>query len=665
MLSIVGQLAFIQLHAGRTATAELKSKMNEAAAIQSASLAGPLWNIDEKQVSLILSAMAIDPDVLGAVVYDEYEGVVARVGTLEESGATVYFEDTPIQYPSGGELRFIGRLIVAFTDQRVRAAVREQQVMATEVGVLLVLAIVLSVVYAHRRTIGLPLGRLLESIECLRKENVRQPVEWQSSDEIGVVIAAFNDLQHRQESTERRLRSARDELERRVGDRTSMLAAVTNEATRARDEALNARAQLMEAIEAISEGFVIYDKQDRLVLCNSNYQKYFSDAVGEVMGGIVDVGAYRETVLKSAFEYGMFPDFEGSTEEFLSWWRDNLMSSVEVRFSNGVWVKINEELSPDAGIVGVYTDITEVKSREDELAELIERVTAARDEAMEATRAKSRFLANMSHELRTPLNAVIGITEMLEEEARDDGLSGYVEPLERVSNAGRHLLHLINEILDLSKVEAGRIELEIEDIDVSELIAQVAMTAQPLADANRNRLIVDCPDDAGTIRSDPTRVRQVVLNLLSNACKFTEDGEVSLRAARCASDGNEWIRFVVADTGIGMTPEEQSWVFQEFSQADSSTTRKYGGTGLGLAISRRLCRKMGGDIEVVSDPGVGSMFTAWLPGALDEMQPAGDGAPLPAIAKARQEAMEPSANRDLVIDDGPGEPGDRRVDTAR
>ena len=433
--------------------------------------------------------------------------------------------------------------------------------------------------------------------------------------------------------------------------REQQLSELVDEIGTTRDEALNARIQLIEAIEAITEGFVVFDEEDRLVLCNSNYRQYYADAVGEEVAKLVEPGARRETILEAAFERGMFPDNKGTTEEFLSWWRDNLLNTVEFRFSSDVWVKIDERLSPDASVVGVYTDITEVKRREAELAELVDRLTVARDQAMEATRAKSQFLANMSHELRTPLNAVIGITEMLEEDVRDDGLDDYIEPLNRISGAGKHLLHLINEVLDLSKVEAGRIELHLEDIDVAGLIDTLATTAQPLADKNGNRLTIHCADDFGAMHADLTRVRQVVLNLLSNACKFTEGGEVSLTVDRQTAGGRNWIRFAVTDTGIGMTPEQQDKLFQEFSQADSSTTRKYGGTGLGLAISQRLCRMMGGDIDVTSEPGVGSTFVARLPVAVGATRPGGKE----ALERAATEAVAGTAglasNRALVIDD--------------
>ena len=426
-----------------------------------------------------------------------------------------------------------------------------------------------------------------------------------------------------------------------IKQREQRLSDLVDELGATRDQAMRARTQLTEAIEAISEGFVVFDETDRLILCNSNYRRYFADTVGEDVAALLVPGAERETVLKAAFEHGMFADFRGTAEEFLRWWRDNLLNPVEMRLTSGVWVRIEEKLSPDAHVVGIYTDITEVKTHAAQLSDLVDRLRAARDQAMEATRAKSRFLANMSHELRTPLNAIIGITEMLEEEVRDDGPDDYHEPLERVSAAGRHLLHLISEILDLSRIEANRVELHIEDIDVAGLIEELASTAQPLADRKGNRLTVRAAEELGTMRSDPVRVRQVVLNLLSNACKFTESGEVGLSAARQTSEGRDWIRFEVADSGIGMTREQQSRVFEEFAQADSSTTRKYGGTGLGLAISRRLCRVMGGDLELTSEPGIGSTFTARLPAVWHPGAPAGNEV---AEQPPSEDALEASAD---------------------
>jgi signal transduction histidine kinase len=229
----------------------------------------------------------------------------------------------------------------------------------------------------------------------------------------------------------------------------------------------------------------------------------------------------------------------------------------------------------------------------------------------EASQHKSQFLANMSHELRTPLNAIIGVTEMLREDA--EALKQDLEPLDRVLGAGRHLLALINDILDLSKIEAGRMELHLETFPLAPVIKDVARTIEPMATKNSNRIVIDCSVDLGTMHADQTRFRQSVLNLASNANKFTEKGTITIAAHQEQENGRDWITVAVADTGIGMTPEQMAKLFQEFSQASSATASKYGGTGLGLAISKRFCQMMGGDITVESAPGSGSTFTIRLP----------------------------------------------------
>jgi len=230
-----------------------------------------------------------------------------------------------------------------------------------------------------------------------------------------------------------------------------------------------------------------------------------------------------------------------------------------------------------------------------------------------ASEHKSQFLASMSHELRTPLNAIIGLTEMMVTNAARFGTEKALEPLRRVNAAGTHLLSLINEILDLSKIEAGKLELHPERINLARLIDEVVGTAGQLAEKNQNRLIVEAQENLGTLNADSLRLKQILLNLLSNACKFTKEGQVALRVRKVA-DGRDWVELAVADSGIGMTAEQQAKLFQDFTQADSLTARRYGGTGLGLAISRKLARMMGGDVTVTSEPGKGSVFTVRLPG---------------------------------------------------
>jgi signal transduction histidine kinase len=216
----------------------------------------------------------------------------------------------------------------------------------------------------------------------------------------------------------------------------------------------------------------------------------------------------------------------------------------------------------------------------------------------------------MSHELRTPLNAIIGYSEMLQEEAEDLDQETLIPDLQKVNTAGKHLLGLINDILDLSKIEAGRMDLYLETFEVGQVVRDVQAIVQPLVEKNRNELVVTCPDDIGTIHADLTKVRQTLFNLLSNATKFTDHGVIHLSVSRDAAD---CLTFAVSDTGIGMTEEQLGRLFEAFSQAEASTRSKYGGTGLGLAISRHFCRLMGGDLTVESDYGEGSTFTVRLP----------------------------------------------------
>ena len=259
----------------------------------------------------------------------------------------------------------------------------------------------------------------------------------------------------------------------------------------------------------------------------------------------------------------------------------------------------------------------------------------------EASQHKSQFLSSMSHELRTPLNAIIGLTEMMVTNAARFGTEKAQEPLRRVHRAGTHLLGLINQVLDLSKIEAGKLELSPDSVNLTPLIDEVVDTARPLAEQNNNRLMVKCQENLGSLTVDPMRLRQILLNLLSNACKFTKQGEVTLLARKLVNEGN-WIEFAVSDTGIGMTPEQQAKLFEEFTQADSSTARQYGGTGLGLAITRKLARMMGGDVTLTSEAGKGSTFTVRLPADTDV--PA--GAPI-----SSDRGRSTRADCVLVIDD--------------
>jgi signal transduction histidine kinase/DNA-binding response OmpR family regulator len=382
------------------------------------------------------------------------------------------------------------------------------------------------------------------------------------------------------------------------------------------------RQMLQQAIESINEGFSLYDSGHRLVLCNTYYRELYGSVAAllapgtafpailraAVDGDVIAAGdAHAETWIADNLrddsgraEYPIpamaersipsAPD--GAAGPILA---DALDAAIECRFGDR-WVRISERGTQDGGIVSVYSDITELKRRQHELER--------------ATQVKSEFLANMSHELRTPLNAIIGYSQLLQEDAEDSGATDSVADLKKIEMAGNHLLGLINSVLDLSKIEAGRMEAYIEPINVPALLSEIQLMIAPLIGRNRNRLEVVCAPGIATIDTDQTKLRQSLLNLLSNAAKFTENGLIRLIVERRAADQ---IAFSVTDTGIGLTEAQIGSLFQAFSQADASTTRRYGGTGLGLAITRSLIRLLGGDVTVGSVPGEGATFTILLP----------------------------------------------------
>jgi signal transduction histidine kinase/DNA-binding response OmpR family regulator len=303
-------------------------------------------------------------------------------------------------------------------------------------------------------------------------------------------------------------------------------------------------------------------------------------------------------------------------------------------------------------LVLAMEDVTERRRAEEEVAK-------AKETAETANKTKSLFLANMSHELRTPLNAILGYSEMLQEEAVERQLDGIGSDLEKIHAAGKHLLALINDILDLSKIEAGKMELYLESFDLAKMIDEIASTIRPMVEKNANTLRIECALDLGFMHADQIKVRQGLFNLLSNAVKFTNEGAITFHAGRQRMDGLDWIVFRVADTGIGLSPEQIVKLFQDFTQADASTTRKFGGTGLGLALTRRFCQMMGGDVTVHSLPGEGSVFTMKLPavvggekaGTSTEAVNDAEAVAPPDDGGNDDEPVPPGATCVLVIDD--------------
>ncbi len=456
-------------------------------------------------------------------------------------------------------------------------------------GGILAFILALGVTALIVRSISAPLRRLELSMNAITKGRLDVSIPNPTRDEIGGMTRALTMLR------DSLIESHRLDQERQ----------------RAEADTRRAQTQLREAIEAISEGFACYDAEDRLVICNSRYKELYAGAAVEIKPG-----TQYETILRAAVASGVLPVPPENREAWLAERcarHRNPKGSFEQQRTSGVWLKVSERHTEDRGIAAVFTDITELKDRELELGQLVDRLAEAREAADKANRTKSTFLANMSHELRTPLNAIIGYSEMLLEDATDRGDTASAGDLEKIQAAGKHLLGLINDILDLSKIEAGRMEVYLEQVPLARLVDEVKTIVEPMMKKNVNKLAINCPPEIGALQTDLTKLKQSIINLLSNAAKFTKEGTVTLRLSRHQRDDIPWVKFEVVDSGIGMTEEQMGRLFQAFTQADSSTTRNFGGTGLGLTITRHFCVMLGGTIDVKSVPGQGSTFIVQLP----------------------------------------------------
>jgi len=439
---------------------ELQQKIQRILDNQSAVLKESLWTLDHERIQLILTAAGADPDIRGAAVYDNMGNRLADVGSFDPSRMSHLVASKDIVYQRHDEQRTIGRFTVALTNKRVEAAAAERLVWATILATLLLLSAVVSALLANRWVIGIPLQRLLNSIARTEKGGGRQAVQWDSNDEIGAVVKAFNRMQAHQQRYETELRRARDHLERRVAERTTELA-------------------------------------------------------------------------------------------------------------------------------------------------------QARDAAEAANKAKTGFLANMSHELRTPLNAIIGFAEVLENEVMGElGHRRYKDYARDVRESGQHLLALINDLLDLSKAEAGHLEVEEEEVNFAAAVRQSVAMVQPRADSNGVRLRELMPEDIPILYADQRKVKQILLNLLTNAVKFTEhEGEVQVRV--WWDDDTPVVS--VRDNGIGISQEDLDRIMQPFAQVDTSMNRKYEGTGLGLPLVNSLVELHGGTMTIDSEPGAGTLVEIRMP----------------------------------------------------
>jgi signal transduction histidine kinase/DNA-binding response OmpR family regulator len=536
-------------------------------------------------------------------------------------------------------------------------------------------------IYYSSRRITRPIRQLTAHADRMAQGDLDQVIPVTSRDEIGQLAATFNKMARALQGNMAELRDLNQTLEDRIGQRTAELQERTEALQRSLEDvraladvsrAVGSSLDLRQVLDTVADYALRFSEADAcgifdvdeerntiVVVAARNLPKRFVDALQEpefsLRERFVQVERRQPTQIADVARHREFPFRPAILAE-------GFRALLTVPFGSGGLHRalVLYRRQPGAfppRTVNLLATLSNQSRVAIENARLFKEVQSQRIELEAkgrqlevASRHKSEFLATMSHELRTPLNAIIGYSEMLQEEMAELGEERFQPDLEKIHVAGRHLLELVNAVLDLSKIEAGRMELYLEDFDVVALVQELETVMQPLAEQNHNRIEVACVGAVGTMRADRTKLRQVLMNLLSNACKFTERGSVCVRAAReqAGQEGGDWLVFTVQDTGIGMTSEQVGRLFQAFTQADAATSRKYGGTGLGLALSRRFLRMMGGEVSVESEPGRGTTFTVRVPAWVTDL--AAETTPVrmfPGLGQAE------SAMTVLVIDDEP------------
>jgi signal transduction histidine kinase/DNA-binding response OmpR family regulator/HAMP domain-containing protein len=660
----------------------LANNVENALQLSNISLPAPLWKLDNDIVNDFIEALFLDQSLAYAEVSWAGQVVAKRIRPKFQQKDFAYFERSTQFIVRTSDILYEGRKVGTVRLAVSRESVKKE-LMVNIAGIialtlLLIVAISLTSMVITKHYISRPLSTLQHSAALIAQGDLEAAIDTGSRDEIGrlaqdlnVMRGSIKQLVGALRDSNAQLEEYSHTLEQRVEERTAALAHSVAElqALGEVSQAVSATLDLHTVLSTIvsyanqlsgADGGAIYEYDELTEVFHLRATQQFDQEFIEALratplrmgeGAIGRAVASHEPVqISDIFAAGAY---QGRLRETLAQFGFRALLAVpllrEDRVVGGLVVCRKSPGAFPPTVVDLLQTCATQSTLAIQNARLFREIEARGHQLEIASQHKSQFLANMSHELRTPLNAIIGYSEMLQEEAEELGQVDFLPDLQKINAAGKHLLALINDILDLSKIEAGKMDLFLETFEIAPMLRDVVTTITPLVEKNANTLAVHHAADLGAMRADLTKVRQALFNLLSNACKFTQQGIVTLAVTREAVAGVDWLTFRVSDTGIGMTSKQVEKLFQSFSQADASTTRQYGGTGLGLAITRHFCQMMGGDITVESALGQGSSFTIRLPtGVIDpKAAPA-----LPAEA-ATASVLPEGAPTVLVIDDDP------------